>query len=583
VAVKSVLSIDVDDTKFKQHLELFGKYQAALAKMPANWKAAAGGAATITKANQGIVALMLTQAQLMTQAIAAQGKAATQAKTTATAWSSVAASTKQVYANLEGAARSMLRLGGLTTIVTGLLGGGALFGLDRMAEGVANIRRSALGLGVSPGEQRAFGLDYGRFLSSPGSSLSAVAGALSDPTSAAYRPIASLLGGNIQGGAADVTQRLLEKLPQLFPGGAGDPTLGPKARAYGLTNIFSIEDIKAYLGAKESERTKIRSAYGQDKGTLNLDPATTLAWQNLDTQLQLASGTIYTVFVKGLTPLTEPLTHLSKSVTQVVATFLKAAEDRHWIDQISAGLEKFAGYIGDPKFDDNVKKFADDISKLASLLGTAVEWLVGAFGDKREKERVDQTHSMGLKTADELREERASGKATVVSQILDIFRGGDRDAGKGVFGNPLTTIATSGGHAVTVSSADAARWKGFLETLEAGGAPITSLGGYNPRKIAGTNVWSEHAYGRAIDIDQSGRDKVTAEFREWVRRHSEMLRQAEQKYGIKSGADFRGRPDLGHFEIQRDKGFHVTVRAPVGSDVNATVVQQGYGGGSAVP
>jgi hypothetical protein len=565
VAVKSVLSIDVDDTKFKQHLELFGKYQAALAKMPANWKAAAGGAATITKANQGIVALMLTQAQLMTQAIAAQGKAATQAKTTATAWSSVAASTKQVYANLEGAARSMLRLGGLTTIVTGLLGGGALFGLDRMAEGVANIRRSALGLGVSPGEQRAFGVDYGRFLGNPSGSLATVAAALTDPTNPAYRPIASLLGGNVQGqDATDVTRRLLHALPGLFPGGANDRTLGTKAAAYGLTNIFSIEDIKRYLSASPEERRQQEGAYGRDVKSLDIDQRTALSWQNLDTQLERASGTIFKVFVQGLEPLTGPLTHLSDSVTHVVAAFLNAAKDRHWIEQISSGLEMFAKYIGTPEFEDNVKTFADDLSKLASIVGTAVSWLVKAFGGEAQKERADTLHGMGLKTADELRADRASGKSTAWGQLADIFTGGNNNVARHNPGG-MRQPGQSTGFASFPSD-------------EAGVSAIArQLLIYQKRDHLDTisGIISKYAPSNENDTAAYIKD-VSSQTGFKPNQH---LNLSDQATLAKVVAAITKHENIKPYSSQQTQ---VIIRDATGGNVNTTVTQLGYGGGSAV-
>lgn len=120
-------------------------------------------------------------------------------------------------------------------------------------------------------------------------------------------------------------------------------------------------------------------------------------------------------------------------------------------------------------------------------------------------------------------------------------------AGRGVFGNDLVTVTTRGGKRVTVSREAAPSILGFLNDLEAGGAPFSEVGGYNPRNILGTNVPSKHASGAAVDIDQHGRNVVSLAFTKWASENPEKLRAALEKNNIKSGGDFT-RPDFGHFE-----------------------------------
>lgn len=116
-----------------------------------------------------------------------------------------------------------------------------------------------------------------------------------------------------------------------------------------------------------------------------------------------------------------------------------------------------------------------------------------------------------------------------------------------VGGEELVTVTTSNGVKMTVAKSAAPSLLGFINAIEAAGAPVKGIGGYNARKIAGTDVWSEHAKGRALDIDQSGRNVVSMEFARWAREHPQELREALARYGIKSGADFSN-PDFGHFE-----------------------------------
>ncbi|HUZ33898.1 MAG TPA: M15 family metallopeptidase [Xanthobacteraceae bacterium] len=580
MAVKSIIAVDVDDSKFKAFKALYDKYQTQLAKMPEAWKAANKEQEALFLGFQKVSASLMAHSDLAAKTAAESHRASNETERQAKSWRTMARDSKDVAGNVAGMTRSFIKWTGLTTLFTGLLGGGSLWGFSHLAGSVAALRQTAAGLGVTPGQASAFGVDFGRYLSSPQGTLSAVAGALTDPTNAAYRPIAALLG-NVQGqNAAQVTSQLLQKLPQLFPGGANSPTLGTVAGAYGLTEILSIEDIKRYLSASPEERRRQEKAYAGDVNKFGLDPRTMLAYQDFTTQLDRAGNSIFKTFVQGLEPLTEPLAHLSDSVTHVVQAFIDAAKDKHWITELSDGLERFASYIGTPEFDQLVKSIVDDLGQLASAVGTTVSWFIGIFGDNRSKERADNIHSMGLKTADELRADRASGKATAWSQFADIFNGGGRD----IAGNPLATITTAGGHHVTVAAAGADRFKGFLEALETTGAPITNLGGYNPRKIAGTTVWSEHAFGRAIDIDQSGRNVVTKEFLAWAQSHEDLLHRIEKQYGIKSGADFRGRPDFGHFELskgyQRDQTAKVEIHKATGADVNVSIQQLAGGAAS---
>lgn len=122
----------------------------------------------------------------------------------------------------------------------------------------------------------------------------------------------------------------------------------------------------------------------------------------------------------------------------------------------------------------------------------------------------------------------------------------------GQFGGPgqnLTRITTRGGHTVTVNKEAAPHFRGFLNDLEAAGAPIhqNHFGGFNDRNIAGRHTKSQHAYGNAVDIDSTGRNVNIPDFAAWVRTHDKELRTAEKRWGIRAGRDMSN-PDMGHWE-----------------------------------
>lgn len=111
----------------------------------------------------------------------------------------------------------------------------------------------------------------------------------------------------------------------------------------------------------------------------------------------------------------------------------------------------------------------------------------------------------------------------------------------------ITGVSTPGGINVQVHKDAAPHFQGFLTDMEAAGAPIKGVGGYNQRKIAGTDRWSQHAYGNAIDIDQTGRNATAEALRQWGTQNPDKLAELEKKYGMVGGQNF-SKPDWGHWE-----------------------------------
>jgi hypothetical protein len=111
----------------------------------------------------------------------------------------------------------------------------------------------------------------------------------------------------------------------------------------------------------------------------------------------------------------------------------------------------------------------------------------------------------------------------------------------------LRTITSPSGAKFTVDEAYADKFSSFLAELEGRGYAVDGgqSGGYNPRNIRGTNTPSNHAFGRAIDINwsdnpQGGAGKIPAE----------TARELAAKYGMRWGGDYKNaKPDPMHFEF----------------------------------
>ena len=121
--------------------------------------------------------------------------------------------------------------------------------------------------------------------------------------------------------------------------------------------------------------------------------------------------------------------------------------------------------------------------------------------------------------------------------------------------------------------------QGFLSDLHEAGAPhLTSSGGWNYRTIKDihgrdTGRLSQHAYGGAIDVAESGfggtidkpdYSKIPRDFADWVKAHRGEFEAAERKWNIVGGERFS---DLGHFEyggpkaLAREDERHIMDRA----------------------
>lgn len=105
-----------------------------------------------------------------------------------------------------------------------------------------------------------------------------------------------------------------------------------------------------------------------------------------------------------------------------------------------------------------------------------------------------------------------------------------------------TVIHSRSGASARVNSAYASRFLCLIHKLEAVGYRIQFMGGYRHTRIAGTRIWSKHASGNAIDINQTARNRVT-------RRLPRNATSIASSCGLTHGAIWR-HPDTGHFEVR---------------------------------
>lgn len=114
----------------------------------------------------------------------------------------------------------------------------------------------------------------------------------------------------------------------------------------------------------------------------------------------------------------------------------------------------------------------------------------------------------------------------------------------------LTKFTTKGGVTISAHKDAAPHMEGFLNDIEAAGAPVTQKGtaAYNDRTTASGGE-SQHAHGNAIDVESRGRNVYNPAMQKWVAGHQDELHAAELKWDMISGRNFHGGgSDESHWE-----------------------------------
>lgn len=126
----------------------------------------------------------------------------------------------------------------------------------------------------------------------------------------------------------------------------------------------------------------------------------------------------------------------------------------------------------------------------------------------------------------------------------------------------------------TVAKQYAPRFQALLDDPEWGDYAFdaSQSGGYNPRNIAGTNTPSQHAFGRAIDINWTRNARGTP-----GDINPDLARRLAQLHGFTWGGDWRN-PDPMHFEIDPKWGGQVAASSSTPLEQRSLTAYAGLGG-----
>jgi hypothetical protein len=346
MAVKSIIEIEVDDGHFNDFKVAFDKYQKALNESPAAWakvgKAAA--AATQSLADQ-------------------QEKFNKHAKSSESSMVRMAKHTKTMVGDIKSATESLLKWSGIVATISGLIGAGGLFGIDRLAASASNSRFRAMGLGVSTAELNSANVNYSRAVGDPSATMGAIRDAQYDLSK---RWAFSAMGVNPAGKDAGQLIGPMIKAARASFIASGGTQQG--AEAHGLTQFFSMDDLVRFKSMSTAEIDAMIKRADADKKALVLSDSASRSWQDLKIQLDRAETQIGNTFIKGLLPLTGPLTQLSAAFTQAVADVMKSKEMGAWLQGASDGIRDFAKYITSPDFKHDVSGFMESLDELAGAI-----------------------------------------------------------------------------------------------------------------------------------------------------------------------------------------------------------------------
>jgi len=408
VAIKSILEIEVNSAAFTRFNEQFKQYEAELIASKTKWNEATQEMQNASGEMDTLVALMFTFQTNLISALDAQRANSSQiekqvsyAERLDKMWKSMSEQTKSFAANIGHATLSLLKWSSITGVISGILGAGGLFGIDRLAISAGNQRRSALGLGVTPGEQQSFEANYGRVVD-PGQILGGVNEALHDVSKRFTLYAAGLSERALQGkDTAEVSAELLPALKRL-----ADQTpanlLANVLQARGLNQFITLEDFERLKNTPAGEIRDYGDRYRRSVAPLELPEGVSKAWQDLQVQLGIAGRTLEQTLIVGLTGLAKPIGDLSASFTHLVQDLLGSKTVADLLTKLSGGIKWLDDEISKPDFHDNVEKFLSAIGQMAKALGAFAEWIwsklpesvtgTPAFGGAPDAEKFRQDY-----------------------------------------------------------------------------------------------------------------------------------------------------------------------------------------------
>lgn len=406
MVAKSVIEIDVLDAKFKAFTAEFEKLQKAIKKLPVDWqnvnKESAKLGDEIERADKHQKAFNKSVRDSNRELSSAARTAAGIANSMASAAMSVA-----------------------KWVAFGAIGGG--FGLGGLASSASDYRRQAQGYGVTTGQLRAANTNFGRYIS-PEGALGNIANIQNDLS---RRWMLTNLGVGVGQNPAEALPTAMRNATRMFKAGGGTQQY---AEAMGLTQVFSLEELRRMASLSEKELNETIAKYKEDQEKLAVDDQDSRAWQDFWVQLRRSGQTLETSFLKALVDLTPELTALSAQVTKVITDFMSS-------DEMRKAVKSFTEYLASPDFKTKVGEFFEAVGSLANVAYRAAKFLgliheKGVVAQENEADEVSRRYRSGTVEITPGANKSVAEKRAALFKMLTA-QGYNRNAAAGFVGGVL--------------------------------------------------------------------------------------------------------------------------------------------------
>lgn len=371
---RSIIDVDINDSKFKEFQRLFNQYQQQLGKQPEAWNKVNKEIDGSKKSYDEIVASLTSANALSKLRAKIEEQVEKSTRTQAEKWKDMVKSTKDFAGNIKSATEQLLKWTSLTGVVAGLIGGGGLFGIDRLALAAGGQRQLAAGAGTSVGASQAFRINYARGLSDPNGFVNRVANAQSDVTQS--RPFAALGISNYQN--MDPTQLaalVFERSRSMYKHYGNK--MGNLYQGAGITDLMSMEDLRRAGNQTDTEVAQSRAGFTSDTASLGRSNDVDAKYQTLTQALDRAENSIENTLIIGLAPLADSLPKLSAAVADLINKLLSNKDLGDFIASLSSGIEDLATYLTSDGFKTDFKSFTDGMHEAAGQFKELVDDMGG--------------------------------------------------------------------------------------------------------------------------------------------------------------------------------------------------------------
>lgn len=372
MTVKEIIEFPVDDEEFKAFQAAFEKFQGRLAKLPDAFKEVGKESKGSAESFKQMTAALLAQNELSRKVAKNTEDVNVASRQAAFSWSRIARDSKTVAGNIVGATTSLLKWTGIATIFGGLLGA---FGFDHLAASAGAGRKSAIGLGVTYGQQQAFGTTFGRVVD-PGSFLGGISQGVGDISSEQAGSLFRLgINPLTSGGTGKTSIAALKKIYELAQG-TDESQLGILAQTRGTGSFgVGVQELRNFKSMSQQDFDKYIGDYERRTQTLGVTDPALKKMQDFDVALDEAEKKIKSVLIEGLANLGGPLGELANAFADMVKTLLGSAGFKEIIKDVTEGLQTFSKYINTEKFQTDLHSFVDGIAYAAEKITDGLRFL----------------------------------------------------------------------------------------------------------------------------------------------------------------------------------------------------------------